>query len=179
MPVHGFRFSFTPLAGVLFTFPSRYSFAIGSCSVFSLGSWSTRIRAGFLVPRPTQDTARRLRLSRTRLSRSSAGLPMPFRSPRLLTLAVLQPRSWRFGLLRFRSPLLTESLLISFPGLLRWFTSPGIAPPHYFIHARGARIAPCGLPHSAIRGSMDMCSSPRLFAAYHGLPRLPAPRHPP
>ena len=48
-------------------------------SVFSLGSWSTRIRAGFLVPRPTQDTARWLRLSRTRLSRSPAGLPMPFR----------------------------------------------------------------------------------------------------
>ena len=51
---HGFRFYFTPLAGVLFAFPSRYSFAIGSCLVFSLGSWSTRIRAGFLVPRPTQ-----------------------------------------------------------------------------------------------------------------------------
>ena len=93
--------------------------------------------------------------------------------------AALQPHFLWFGLLRVRSPLLAESLLISFPGLLRWFTSPGIAPPHYFIHARGARIAPCGLPHSAIRGSMDMCSSPRLFAAYHGLPRLPAPRHPP
>ena len=49
--------------------------------------------------------------------------------------APLQPRMKRFGLLRFRSPLLTESLLISFPGLLRWFTSPGVAPRHYFIHA--------------------------------------------
>ena len=54
LPVHGFRFYFTPLAGVLFAFPSRYSFAIGSRLVFSLGSWSTRIQAGFLVPRPTQ-----------------------------------------------------------------------------------------------------------------------------
>ena len=36
-----------------------------------------------------------------------------------------------------------------------------------------------GLPHSAIRGSRDMCSSPRLFAAYHGLLRTVAPRHPP
>ena len=167
MPVHGFRFSFTPLAGVLFTFPSRYSFAIGSCSVFSLGSWSTRIRAGFLVPRPTQDTARRLRLSRTRLSRSSAGLPMPFRLPRLLTLAVLQPRSWRFGLLRFRSPLLTESLLISFPGLLRWFTSPSVAPHAYFIRRprcgdRSPRVTPFG--HPRINGHVHLPGASRSLS---------------
>ena len=37
LPVHGFRFCFTPLAGVLFAFPSRYSFAIGSPG-FGLGS---------------------------------------------------------------------------------------------------------------------------------------------
>ena len=85
----------------------------------------------------------------------------------------------RFRLLPVRSPLLRESLLISFPGLLRWFTSSGMTPPPYFIQARGARISPCGLPHSAIRGSRDMCSSPRLFAACHGLLRPPAPRHPP
>ncbi len=29
MYVHGFRFFFTPLAGVLFAFPSRYWFTIG------------------------------------------------------------------------------------------------------------------------------------------------------
>ena len=172
MPVHGFRFSFTPLAGVLFTFPSRYSFAIGSCSVFSLGSWSTRIRTGFLVPRPTQDTARRLRLSRTRLSRSTAGLPMPFRLPRLLTLAVLQPRSWRFGLLRFRSPLLTESLLISSPALLRWFTSPSVAPHAYFIRRprcgdRSPRVTPFGCPR--IKGHV------LLPAAFRSLSRPSSP----
>ena len=54
MPVNGFRFYFTPLTGVLFTFPSRYSFAIGSCVVFRLGGWSPRILAGFHVPRHTQ-----------------------------------------------------------------------------------------------------------------------------
>ena len=81
----------------------------------------------------------------------------------------------RFGLFRFRSPLLAESLLISVPVLLRWFTSHSFAPPPYFIQACGVRIAPDGLPHSAIRGSQDMCSSPRLIAAYHGLLRLAAP----
>ena len=91
----------------------------------------------------------------------------------------LQPRLLRFGLFRFRSPLLPESLLISFPELLRWFTSLSMALPPYFIQARNAGLSPCGLPHSAVRGSADVCSSPRLFAAYHGLLRLTAPRHPP
>ena len=51
---HGFRYSFTPLLGVLFTFPSRYWCAIGLLGVFSLAGWSRPLRAGFLVPRPTQ-----------------------------------------------------------------------------------------------------------------------------
>ena len=48
------------------------------------------------------------------------------------------PLRSRFGLLPFRSPLLRESLLISFPGLLRWFTSPGVALPHYLLRAPSA-----------------------------------------
>ena len=35
----------------------------------------------------------------------------------------------------------------------------------------------CVFPHSDIRGSMLICSSPRLFAACHVLRRLPMPRH--
>ena len=37
----------------------------------------------------------------------------------------------------------------------------------------------CGFPHSDICGSMDMCSYPQLFAAYHVFLRLLVPRHPP
>ena len=86
MPVHGFRFYFTPLAGVLFTFPSRYSFAIGSCLVFSLGSWSTRIPAGFLVPRRTQALHQEVpSISHTRLSRSLTLLPRSFCYVRVLS----------------------------------------------------------------------------------------------
>ena len=36
-----------------------------------------------------------------------------------------------------------------------------------------------GFPHSDISGSMDICSSPKLFAAYHVFHRLLVPRHPP
>ena len=74
--VHGFRFFFTPLAGVLFAFPSRYLFTIGSRGVFSLGSWSTRIQARFLVPRPTQVPHHGVFIiSCTGLSPSLAGFP--------------------------------------------------------------------------------------------------------
>ena len=36
-----------------------------------------------------------------------------------------------------------------------------------------------GFPHSDISGSQDICSSPKLFAAYHVFHRLSVPRHPP
>ena len=39
--------------------------------------------------------------------------------------------------------------------------------------------SPYGFLHSEIRGSMDICSSPRLIAAYRVLHRLPVPRHSP
>ena len=50
-----FQGLFTPLAGVLFTFPSRYWFTIGHQVVFSLGRWSSRIPTGFHVSRGTQE----------------------------------------------------------------------------------------------------------------------------
>ena len=53
----GFRNCFTPLRGVLFTFPSRYWSTIGLSGVFSLAGWSRLIHAEFLVLRATQDTA--------------------------------------------------------------------------------------------------------------------------
>ena len=40
-------------------------------------------------------------------------------------------------------------------------------------------VCSAGFPHSDISGSMDICSSPKLFAAYHVFLRLLVPRHPP
>ena len=40
-------------------------------------------------------------------------------------------------------------------------------------------VCSAGFPHSEICGSMDMCSSPQLIAAYHVFHRLLVPRHPP
>ena len=49
-----FQVYFAPLNGVLFTFPSRYSFTIGRQVVLSLGRWSSQIPPGFHVPQGTQ-----------------------------------------------------------------------------------------------------------------------------
>ena len=120
--------------GVLFTFPSRYWFAIGHRRVFSLGGWSPLLRTGFHVPGPTLDRESRVRTLRVRgshplrpafpcrsasmtlcnsarESRLSGWLaPQP---PRSNALSLARARVW--ASVRFRSPLLPESRLISFP----------------------------------------------------------------
>jgi hypothetical protein len=126
----GFRYYFTPLAGVLFTFPSRYWFTIGCQVVFSLIQWSGRIHAEFHVHRITWDDSRRLETSHTRLSRSLVAFSTALCSSFAYHIEVPQPRRnkfLRFRLFRFRSPLLTESLRFLFLGLLRCFTSPRFA----------------------------------------------------
>ena len=65
---------------------------------------------------------------------------------------VLQPRkdmSLRFGLIRVRSPLLTESLLLSFPPGTEMFQFPGLA--------------------QVSRDQYSFDSSPELFAVFHAL----------
>ena len=47
------------------------------------------------------------------------------------------------------------------------------------IHNKILEVCSSGFPHSDIPGSMDICSSPRLFAACHVLLRLSVPRHSP
>ena len=47
------------------------------------------------------------------------------------------------------------------------------------IGLRILEVCSSGFPHSEISGSKDICSSPKLFAAYHVFLRLLVPRHPP
>ena len=51
----GFHVLFHSPTGVLFTFPSRYYFAIGHLGVFSLTRWSSLIHTGFHVSHATRD----------------------------------------------------------------------------------------------------------------------------
>ena len=48
-----------------------------------------------------------------------------------------------------------------------------------WIHHTSHEVCSCRFPHSDICGSLDICSSPQLFAAYHVFRRLLVPRHPP
>ena len=57
-----FQVCFTPLVGVLFTFPSRYLCTIGHQGVFRLGGWSPHVQTGFHVSRLTQVLMQSLRI---------------------------------------------------------------------------------------------------------------------
>ena len=154
--------------------------AIGHCSVFSLGRWSSRLHAGFLVSRATPDPAVRFRFSCTGLSPSSAGFPKTV------------PLNVRFSL---RSLPLSASTQVWAPprslaatcGIDVSFFSSGyldVSVPRLtfcalWIGAQIHEVCSCGFPHSDIRGSQLMCSSPRLFAAYRVLLRPTVPGHPP
>ena len=122
-----FQVCFTPLAAVLFAFPSRYLFAIGHRLVFSLGGWSPRIQTEFHVLRPTWD-ARGSGRDFGYGAFTRCGLAFQPSSP-ILSGTVSGSRNpgkqaSRFGLLRFRSPLLTQCRLISFPAGTEMFHFP-------------------------------------------------------
>ncbi len=85
----------------------------------------------------------------------------------------------RFRLVPFRSPLLRESLLLSFPPGTEMVHFPGLPSPSYFIQMEMIQVYWIGFPHSEIHRSKLVCSSPWLIAACRVLHRLPAPRHPP
>src|SRR5580704_14628115 len=85
----------------------------------------------------------------------------------------------RFRLFRFRSPLLSESRLISLPPGTEMVHFPGLARTRLYIQRAVSRVHRDGFPHSEIPGSKPACGSPGLIAASHVLLRLLAPRHPP
>ena len=134
------------------------------------------------MSRGTLDTAMSLPFSGTGLSPSLAGFPKTILLTIQNQLCSPNPRVhalW-FALFPFRSPLLWKSMFLSFfssgyldvsvhrvPFLTLW------------IGVRMTEVCSAGFPHSDITGSMDICSSPKLFAAYHGFHRLLVPRHPP
>ena len=174
MQAHGFRFCFTPLAAVLFTFPSRYWFTIGRRLVFSLTRWSARIHTAFHVCRVTQE------LPRAALDFDHGGFTLSAGAFHLLDLSSTVPRrgpttpeaSLRFGLLRFRSPLLTQSILFLFLRLLRCFTSAGFACFSLCIQEKttayyGRQVTPFGNPR--------INAHVRLPEAYRSLSRPSSP----
>ena len=75
--------------------------------------------------------------------------------------------------LQFRSSLLSESLLLSFPLPTKIFQFDRYCL-HLWIHA----LLTCGFSHSDSSGSLLTYSSPKRFAVRRVLLRLLVPRHP-
>ena len=148
---------------MLFTFPSRYWFTIGLSGVFSLAGWSPRFRTGFHVSRPTQDTANIFKpyaygavtLYRPTFQTVLLRFEYIRRSPTTPNM----PKHFWFGLFRVRSPLLTKSLLFSFPPGTKMFQFPGLTP------YRCLFFKQAGCP---IRKSADQ----RIFAPHRSLSQL-------
>ena len=133
------------------------------------------------MSRPTLDPARRLGISDTRLSLSPAGLPSPFS---YLTSATTQsePRDARITVWALSISLAAtlEIDKFSFSSSPYLDVSVQAVPLHtLWIGVWMHEGCSCGFPHSDICGSVDICSSPQLFAAYHVFLRLLVPRHPP
>ena len=143
-----FQVLFHSPPGVLFTFPSRYLSAIGHQGVFRLSGWSRQIHTGFLGPRATWDTTRRVIDSfvyggvtlcagpfacpstTTMISYSLSGRQTRLNGPTTpITQRLTAITRDRFSLFRFRSPLLTESRLLSLPVGTEMFHFPTF-PPH-------------------------------------------------
>ena len=161
--------------GVLFTFPSRYWYAIGQTGMLRLTQRSGLIHAGFHEARATWDNT----IGRRLTSRYGAGTlygqafkPVPLAS-RFMTPArpvgtgtrdpttpATQPPTGitrnRFGLIRFRSPLLTE---YPFLQVLRCFTS--LRTPRRSLRCRPMTAG--GLPHSEILGSKPCWRLPEAY----------------
>src|SRR5713101_907156 len=88
-------------------------------------------------------------------------------------------RNAGFGLFRFRSPLLTESRLLSLPPGTEMVHFPGFARTRLWIQRAVSEVYSEGFPHSEIPGSKGASPSPRLIAGSRVLHRRLAPRHPP
>ena len=133
------------------------------------------------MSRGTLDPARSALTSDTGLSPSLAGCSKAVLLSLLNPLCSPNPamHASRFGLFRVRSPLLTESN-VSFSSSGYLDVSVPRVPFHtLWIGVWMTEVCSAGFPHSEISGSKDICSSPKLIAAYHVFHRLSVPRHPP
>ena len=162
MYAHGFRIYFTPLPGFFSPFPH----GTGSLSVdyeyLALEDGPPIFRQDYTCPALL--IVRLVPQSRFRLQGYHL-LWRSFPSPSTISTA----KTYR--LLRFRSPLLSESRLISFPRATEMFQFTRFASSDLCIQS-GIQHRCCGFPHSDICGSKLVCQLP---AAFRRLPRPSSP----
>ena len=136
--------------------------------VFSLTRWSSHIPTRFHVPRRT------LRLTEISQFRLQDSHLLWYAFPHTSTIMKFCNSNVRTGLVPFRSPLLRESLLLSFPTGTKMFQFPAYTF-HYWILV----LQTSGFPHSEISGSLPTYGYPKHIAVRRVLHRLQLPRHSP
>ena len=174
--------------------------AIGHQGIFRLSRWSCQIHTGFLGPRATweihrESTPFRLRGSHplcraiqcsstmTQISHSPPACQHRLAGPTTPDMQRLTAITHaRFSLIRFRSPLLTESLLFSLPVGTEMFHFPTFPPHTLYIQVRvtglaSSRVSPFGNPRitvwlSTTRGLSQIPTS--FFGSWcQGIHRVP------
>ena len=164
----GFRFYFTPLPGFFSPFPH------GTCSLsvedpyLALEDGPPMFRQGFscpalLIVTPVPSITLRLR------GYHPLRPAFPHHSAKLLSICN--------RLLPFRSPLLWESRLISFPRATEMFQFARFAFQVYVFNLEYPQRM--GSPIRTPWDQRSIANSPTLFAGLHVLLRQSSPRHPP
>ena len=155
--------------------------------------WSTRIQTGFHVSRSTWELIRSSHTFKyeaiTRYGQASQPVFLIWKFVTSRTAVrqfqlVPQPHSnsgWHlltslwFRLLRVRSPLLTDSLLVSFPQGTKMFQFPCLPPYGYAFTIQYYDMTHSGFPHSEIFGSKRIAaprSLSQLIASFIGFTHL-------
>ena len=159
-----------PCSGFFSPFPHGTGSLSVSQEYLALADGPARFTQGFTCPALLRIPLSLTILARTGLSPISRSFPTASGSSRKKCRGPTTPelpRQLWFGLLRFRSPLLTESLLVFFSSAYLDVSVRRVRP-----HCWVLGLQPSGLPHSDTHGSTLMCSSPWIFAAYRVLRRL-------
>ena len=168
--------------------------------MFSLGRWSSRIPTGFHVSRGTwvclpespADFAYRTVTFCGQPFQDCSAIRWFFNSP---TELQLHPKTPLYPLCTTLADLFMQKVwalpsslaatggiatLLSLPPGTKMVHFPGFASRSLlYSEADIPILIRISLQDSDTPGSQPVCGSPRLFAAYHVLPRLPSPRHPP
>ena len=160
-----------PCSGCFPPFPH----GTGSLSVFreclALRDGPRRFGQDSTCPALLRCHLRFIAVTRTGLSPSTAALSKTFWFLDKSLLVVLQPRHVRkrigLGSAPFARHYSGYRLFFLFLRVLRCFSSPG-SPQLTLV----VGLQPTGLPHSEMLGSIPVCRSPSLFAAYHVFHRL-------
>ena len=176
----GFQVLFHSPPGVLFTFPSQYSALSVTEEYLALRGGPRTFPQGFTCPVVLWIPLCRLTLRLRGFHPLWLVFPVPFCCA-LRSFLRSEP-----GRARTAVWALPVSLAAT-PGITVVFFSSGYldvsvrrVPLHtLWIGVWIRRVFLRGFPHSEIRGSLGICPSPQLFAAYHVFHRLSVPRHPP